>query len=317
MKNLHFALCGMVILLAAMLFALASCSFDETNFEGQPEVESSVTGDSEADEVPPVENDGPSSGDDSPTVDDPTAGDNSPDEEEPDESPNSSLPDDDPPDDPSLNVLAMRINELRTEYNGNTSRAEFIEFKILSAGNLGGLRVFVASNVSNPLIYEFLPVEVKAGEYVVLHLRTLDDSSVDELGSDLNESGGRDASPDARDFWIPGNTKLLRKTDAVYIMDQDDRILDAVMIAESPIPPRSMAFFLQAAEFLFTNDAWKSANGTIPGVEDAVNSTAIGTALTRSISRDETVPDTDTAADWYITANNGATPGRENDPRRL
>jgi hypothetical protein len=91
-------------------------------------------------------------------------------------------------------------------------------------------------------------------------------------------------------------------------MDQDDNVLDAVMLAENPFPPRSAAFFAATAEFLFDKGAWEGG---------ALNSTGIGNALTRSISRDETVPDTNTAADWYITANGGVSPGKPNDPRRL
>ena len=375
MNNLHFALRGAFILLAALLLVFASCTFgdgiseEETAIESdEPEANdnSPVTNEKENEEKPdgnePPEpsnpDDGeepgdPSGGDDPSEPSDPDKEGEEPEEEnepsepsdpdkegeEPEDENDPSEPSDpdkeceepedgidpsDPncpndgkdPDTPSSRIPDLLINELRTEYQRSPPRAEFIEFKMLTAGNLGGLRVFIASNTSNPLVYEFLPVEVKKDEYVVLHLRTLEEANKDEYGDDLAESGGDDSSPTARDFWIPGNTKLLRKTDAVYVMDQNDRILDAVMLAEDTIPARSLAFFFAAAEYLFNKGVWKSASGTLPGHEDAVKTSAIRTSLTRSISRDETVPNTNTSADWYITVVGGVTIGRENDSRR-
>jgi len=212
-------------------------------------------------------------------------------------------------------VPELLINELRTEYS--KPRAEYIEFKILTSGNLGALRLFAAGNTKNPMIYEFPPVEVAAGEYVVLHMRTLEDSCVDELGEQLDESGGRDSCPTARDLWIPGSTKLLHKTDAVYVMDQDDRVLTAVMLSETPDPWWKKDHFVAAAGFLFNQNAFKSIEGGICSPIDAVSSANIKTSYTRSISRDETVENSNTAADWYVTVTGGASPGLPNNPNRF
>ena len=211
-------------------------------------------------------------------------------------------------------VPQLIINELRTEYS--KPRAEFIEFIAKSDGNLAALRVFAASNNKNPMIYEFLPVEVKRGEYIVLHLRTLDEAANrNEYGTRLDESGGTDSSPTARDIWIPGSVKLLRKTDAVYVLDQDDHVLDAVMISETPDQKWQKDYLAEAAEFLFSKGAWESPDGDICIPANAVDSSSIKTAATKSISREEK-PDTNTQADWYITATGGATPGMPNNPKR-
>jgi len=207
---------------------------------------------------------------------------------------------------------ALQINELRTEYS--KPKAEFIEFKMLSDGNLGGLRVFAVSNNKAPMVYEFASVEVKAGEYVVLHLRKLEESNKDEYGKSLDESGGTDSSPTARDFWVPGTNKLLRKTDAVYVLDQNDWVLDAVMIAENSDSWQKKEYFANTADFLFTQGAWKSAMETVPGVADAVDSSGIKTSATKSISRKELAENTHTSADWYVTAANGVSPGLQNKP---
>jgi hypothetical protein len=212
---------------------------------------------------------------------------------------------------------ALQINELRTEYSGssNPKKAEYIEFKMLSDGNLGALRVFAEGYDKDPLIYEFAPVEVKKGEYVVLHLRTLEESCKNEYGENLNESGGTDSCPTARDLWIPGlDKKQLHKTDAVYVLDQNDWVLDAVMISEKPDPSWNKTYFAKAAEFLFNQGAWESPQGGICNPLNAVDSSGIKTAATKSISRYEAAENTHTAADWYITTAGGITPGLPNKP---
>ena len=207
----------------------------------------------------------------------------------------------------------LLINELRTEWSN--PRTEFIEFMILTDGNLGGLRVFVSSNTRSPMIYEFKPVEVEQGELVVLHLRTLEDSCKDEYGQSLDESGGRDSSTTARDIWIPGSAKLLRKTDAVYVMDMDDKVLSAVMISETPDSLWTRDHFAEAAEFLFKQGAWKSPAGEICTPADAVSSADVGSAATKSISRDKSMENSKTTVDWFVTAAGGASPGQPNTPR--
>ena len=207
---------------------------------------------------------------------------------------------------------SLLINELRIVYINQ--RQEFIELKMLSDGNLGGLQVFVASNSQDQMIYEFKPVEVKKGEYVVLHLRKLEDTCVDEYGDSLNESVGKESNPNARDIWIHSNKKLIDKTDAVYVMDMNERVLDAVMFSDNPASQWS-GDLLKAAEFLFEKGAWSSSDGEIGTPADAVDSSASTT--TRTINRDETVENSNSAADWFVTVNSGNTPGKENDLRRF
>jgi len=207
----------------------------------------------------------------------------------------------------------LQINELRTE--NDNPKAEFIEFKMLSDGNLGALRVFAAGNDKKAKIFEFAPVAVKKGDYVVLHLRTYGNLCKDEYGENLELSGGTDSCPTARDFWIPGSTELLRKSDAVYVLDQDDEVLDAVMFAVNSDAWLNKNYFAEAAELLFDQGAWKSPTGTVCSVTEVVNSST--TTATQTICRDETVENTHTAADWYITAKSCATPGVQNNTKRL
>jgi hypothetical protein len=206
-------------------------------------------------------------------------------------------------------VPLMQINELRTVFSD--PKAEFIEFRILEGGNLGTLRVFAAGNNEAPMIYEFKPVEVKKDEYVVLHLRTPEEGKCkDEYGTSLKESGGTDSSPTARDLWIPGSNTLLCKTDAVYVSDQDGKVLDAVMFSEKSSASWENERLARTADFLFSQGSWESPSGTACSPKDAVSSA--NTSLTRTISREESVQNTHTKDDWYIAPVYGATPGLPN-----
>jgi hypothetical protein len=206
------------------------------------------------------------------------------------------------------------INEIRTEYS--KPKTEFVELKTLEEGNLGALRLYIAGNTKNPLIFEFPPAEAAADEYIVLHLRTLDSDTgaVNETGPNLALSKGNEAGGKARDFWIPDSTKLLHPTDVIYLMDQDDRIIDAVMLSETPDSWWSKEEFVQTADILYEQKAWLSGEGKIGGPQDAVITGK--TTATRSICREESVSDGNDAGDWYITANSSATPGARNNPKR-
>jgi hypothetical protein len=207
---------------------------------------------------------------------------------------------------------AVLLTEIRTVYS--KPKLEFVEIKVLAPGNLGALRLFAAlAGLAEPL-FEFPPVEVKAGDYVVIHLRTLDEGSVNETGDDLNASRGEEAVSNVRDLWIPLSEERLRDTDAVFLMDQDDKVVDAVMFSEVQGTSWAKEGLLRAAELLGGQGAWLAASpGTVPEPGDAVPSA--GTASTRTICR-EGVSDTGSAADWYIAATSSATPGKPNSANR-
>ena len=215
-------------------------------------------------------------------------------------------------------VPKLIMNELRTTYSN--PRVEFVEFISKSSGNLGALRLFIASHSITRPAYEFPPMEIKEGEYIVLHLRTRDDAAVDETGDDLNLSGGNEAGPTARDLWVPGSTKMLRDDDVVYLVDQDDKIIDAVLLSRSGGFEWSRPTLAAAAEFVASQGAWFPTGGESPAPgtyvlnpSDAVNTT--GTTATRSINRNESLERGGRAEAWYITVNSGATPGLPNNTR--
>ncbi|MDR0386705.1 MAG: hypothetical protein LBH57_01580 [Treponema sp.] len=215
------------------------------------------------------------------------------------------------------NFPSFIITEVRTEYS--KPKVEFVELRMLTAGNLGALRMFTAANGLDTPLFEFPPAAVSAGEYVVVHLRTLDPSLISETGGDtaaVPYTKENEAQPDALDFWIPESKKRLsKKAGAVFFSDQDDRVIDALIFgdfaADSWWQDEKTA---RAAELLGETGAWISEDGGVPGPADAVLSR--NTTVTRSICRDETIADRDIAADWYIAATSCATPGKPNNPKR-
>jgi hypothetical protein len=206
---------------------------------------------------------------------------------------------------------SLVINEVRTEYS--KPKVEFIEFYTLSAGNLGGMRLYLTGGPEDTPFYEFPPVNVAAREYIVLHLRTLDPASRDETGTDLTASPytkDNEAQIDARDFWIPGAVKHINKKGAaVYLLDQDDEVLDALIFCESASGGWADQKMARAAEFLAGAGAWRGSQSDI-GPEDAASS--LGTTATRTINRRSGRADSNTAEDWYITVTSGNTPGKFN-----
>jgi len=211
----------------------------------------------------------------------------------------------------------LAINELRTDYSNSNSRirVEFIEFKTKTAGNLGAMRVFLAGGSQKPSMYEFSPVEVSSGEYIVLHLRKMEEACKDEYTSNLAESGGFPSSSEGRDFWYPGTEKLINKTAGfVYVLDQDDNVLAAVMHSEAPSLWWTKDYLAEAAEFLHQKGAWTSDTGGVCRPADAISSANM--SATRTACRDETAQDKKTASGWYIANTSGDTPGKKNNPER-
>jgi hypothetical protein len=213
-------------------------------------------------------------------------------------------------------IPGLIITELCTEYT--KPKAEFVEIKTLSAGNLGSVRLFIAGTGMAEPVFEFPPAEVAAGEYLVLHLRTLDPASVNETGSNLGLSPGTEALSDVRDFWVPGAVKRLRKTDAVLLLDQDDTALDGVLLSENPDNAWAKEDLNTAANLLAAQRIWRNAAGESRNLSPRDAVPTKGTTATRTICRDEAAHDNaaGTNAGWYICATSQASPGKPNSNKR-
>jgi len=211
-------------------------------------------------------------------------------------------------------ISLLQINELCTEFSALTKRAEYIEFKVVEPGNLEGVILYITYADQDFFIYKFPAVDVAKGEYITLHLRTLESVCIDELGEDLSLSGGTTSCRTARDLWIVGSDKWLLKTDIVFLKDAKGKIMDAIIMNEKPSVTwdNNHLYFADIVENLYNYGMWKTANGQKPTPLDTVDTSTIGTYAYKSISRYEERENTHTANDWYITANGYITPGQPN-----
>ena len=208
-------------------------------------------------------------------------------------------PEEETPIDETHDTALLHINELRTELSIIDKRAEYIEFKIMQAGNLHGISLYIMYEAQNPFIYKFPDITVMQGEYITLHLQTFENGCADELGDNLSLSRGNDSCPTARDLWVSDTAELLHKTDIVYLKNENGIIIDAVILNENPGKTwnSNQAHFAEIMDNLFNAGMWKSANGQKPTPLDAVNTSTIGTNTQKGISRYEGRENTHSAAE--------------------
>lgn len=197
-------------------------------------------------------------------------------------------------------IPKVRLNEIRTEYSN--PKCEFIELLICSDGNLGGMEIISAYDGLDKT-YIFPSVEVRNGEYVVLHCRKLDENSVDEIGDDCLLSVGSETG-DYRDLWIDNNSARLGKSDVILLKDKKDgNILDAVLYSQTDNTEWKTDILVECATQAFESNNWEE--GSL--AENAVCSDGITT--TRSLSR---VNDGHNKNSWIVTATSNATIGKPN-----
>lgn len=202
---------------------------------------------------------------------------------------------------------SLVINEVRTEYDN--PKVEFVELVVRGAGNLGGVQICNPRNEKSPA-YEFPAVEVSVGEFVVYHLRSVEQGLVDETGP-IDASAGKDASPLARDFWDDQKSAPLKSDNAILVRERSGgRIMDALLLSTADISAWPSDAVTLAAEEAAACGQWK------PGglVADSFRHDAKGPSPTRTICRDGKSTDTDAAADWSICKTGKCSPGKVNPP---
>ena len=117
---------------------------------------------------------------------------------------------------------AMIITEAQIKYGkgtlkGNTIyRGEFVEFLVLEDGNLAGLELFSAAD-GDAKKYSFPAIEVKRGEVLLVHLRTIGEGCISEEGDDLNLATAPHSKDGVRDLWL--------ETSLAHFNDSSDIIL--------------------------------------------------------------------------------------------
>jgi hypothetical protein len=174
------------------------------------------------------------------------------------------------------------INEVRLARDKpkkGPPRVEFIEFKMLSAGNMGAVKVYVASVMGKlrkagleDALYEFAPREVESGEYVPLYLRPQDGDAL-SIGN------------------LPGIRRAIQKTDAIYAATQNDDIIDGLVIAENE-EKWNKSTVGATAELLAEAGKWPSA-------EFAAAVPTKGSTAVKTLCRDESADNSQSPDNWY------------------
>lgn len=227
------------------------------------------------------------------------------------------------------NPASVILSEVRNAYgtasvkdetgtSQKVHRSEYVELYVLRGGNLCGIEVCSAADGEDKK-FTFPSVEVNAGDYVTVHMRTIDADELDgegmisEMGDDLTLSTHEDSCNTARDLWSENTKSCFADSDIIYLKDSySGKILDALVYAKSTVVFWKDAFndVVNAVE---ASGVWGSE--VFP--ENGVSSDLItSSAATRSFSRqnveecaaafEKGMPLKNGKDVWMITANSGA-----------
>ncbi len=132
----------------------------------------------------------------------------------------------------SESVNSQTSEESEHGYNRN----EFVEFLVLTDGNLSGLE-FVSAYDGVERGFKFPGLEVKRGEILLVHLRKRGNGCVSELGDDLNLSKNSYSKNGIRDLWVTTEeTALGNKTDVLVVRNSaNGSVIDYVFYRESKV----------------------------------------------------------------------------------
>jgi hypothetical protein len=206
----------------------------------------------------------------------------------------------------------LRISEVQTGKNGSATRPhrDFIELEALAEGNIGGEELSWSSSVKTTS-YRFPGIEVKKGDYIVLHLSPEGKAEeVDELGSDCGLSGGIDATASGRDLWC--STLALPDSSGIIALAlrPGEKAIDGLFYAEAgksgALGTSDLASGLSS---LAEAGIWP-LSGESPSWEDGFGWKASGAkSMCRSASTTASIRG---KAAWYITAAGAQSPGAAN-----
>jgi hypothetical protein len=199
-------------------------------------------------------------------------------------------------------IPAMLINEFTPQ--GGGTHPDMVEILVLAEGNLAGACLYegVCDNYAQRML--FPACEVKKGEYIVVHFKPEGiESEMDETeATDL--SGGLDASPEGRDFWVPDGSGLSGNNGVLALYrDPFGEILDAVVYSNRTSASDDTYRGFGSAAVLAKVDAVAEAGAWVGEElplrpEDAVDPE--DSTATRSICRGSDAGDSGTKEDWHI-----------------
>ncbi len=228
-------------------------------------------------------------------------------------------------------VAGVVLSEVRTEAQDikkDKAKLEYVELYVHTAGNLAGISLWSANDDKKYGEYVFPAAEVKAGEYVVVHFRTMDEHAsgcMDETGNDLNASTAPDSCAGVRDFWVPGTGSRLGKSDVILLRKRSGGpLMDALLYVQSSAKESTRSKLVETTrQFLGVGAGQESIDFSTWVSGDGL------TTVNRTLSRQNIGADGAVAGDvnsaaagehWFVTKtvgnSKGATPGAPNSSNR-
>ena len=211
-------------------------------------------------------------------------------------------------------VPRLLINELTPRGSGN--HPDLVELKVLSAGNMGGVVLFLGTPGSYDARIVFPPFDVEAGSFIVVHLKPTGGAEEVDETRNTTASKGFDASDAAFDFWLRDSRGLGGNNGVLSLCDRPGgACLDGVLYSNRTIQSdeRYGGFGSEEmrtrAEELVKLGAWKPSGARVTP-EDGVNPE--GSTGTRSLCRSSASRDNDRPEDWHVVPTRAATFGTDN-----
>jgi hypothetical protein len=214
----------------------------------------------------------------------------------------------------NADVPQLLINELTPR--GSGTHPDIVELKALTAGDMGGVALYVGTPGSYDARFVFPSFRIARGSFLLVHMKPSGDpAEVDEPG-DPAVSRGEDASDTAYDFWVPDCKGLGANNGVLTLFTRPggaclDGILYSNRSSQSDQAYRGFGStdMLARAEELVQLGGWKPAGAHVLP-EDAVSPE--GSTGTRSLCRASTSEDTNSTRDWHVVPTRKATPGADN-----
>lgn len=221
----------------------------------------------------------------------------------------------------------LALSELRIKNKNDTkapekSKSEFVELYVLREGNLSGLELVNADNGTD-CRYEFPAIEVKKGEYIVVHYRKLLGTNKDELGENLSEASGIDCEDGARDLFctkvLSGTKGWLGTSDIVVVRNAERaQVQDAFLYSKDTSVPWKGDEFTALAAAVEESEIWRDEQKKATSAPESAFAAQKLNSDARSVARKnvETLSVDNfynTASDWKEnTKSKQQSPGKKN-----
>lgn len=167
-------------------------------------------------------------------------------------------------------AMASQTNNDKSK---NIRRLEYVKILALTDGNLSGLK-FCSGSYGEDKGYDFPAVEVKQGEFFLLHLRSWGEGCISEECDDLSLAFSRYTSETYRDLWTDSATKCVGdKRDILIIKNSiTGELCDAFMYTDGKSETWSDCLKTNYSLYEDFSKIYENV-----GIENAFLSTGVGT----------------------------------------